>query len=81
MRTLLTSCWRGNEPARRFVQARGHRSTGQGEQPPAGCLDHNAGIRAYTTRVQAIGRAYPEMSVDRQVYSTNVRLGRRGVLI
>lgn len=50
------------------------------EQPPEGCLDHNAGIRAYTARVQAIGSAHPEMTVDRQVYSTNVHLGQRGVI-
>lgn len=50
------------------------------ETPPAGCLDHNAGIRAYTGLVKRIGAANPELLVDRQVYSQHVRLGRRGCI-
>ncbi len=48
------------------------------ETPPPGCSDHNAGIRAYTALVREIGAENPELLVDRQVYSRNVHLGRRG---
>jgi hypothetical protein len=54
--------------------------TSWSETPPPGCLDHNAGIRAYTRLVQRIGAGRPELSVDRQVYSENVVLGRRGTV-
>jgi hypothetical protein len=50
------------------------------ETPPPGCLDHNAGVRAYTRLVQLIGAEHPELAVDRQVYSENVWLGRRGTV-
>jgi hypothetical protein len=48
------------------------------ETPPAGSLDHNAGIRAYTKLAQRIGGENPGLRVDRQVYSTHVKLGERG---
>jgi hypothetical protein len=48
------------------------------EEPPDGCQDHNAGIRAFTSQVKQIGATYPDMRVNRQVYTTKVHLGRRG---
>jgi hypothetical protein len=54
--------------------------TSWSEPPPPGCLDHNAGVRAYTQLVQRLGVEHPELAVDRQVYSENVWLGRRGTV-
>ena len=48
--------------------------------PPPGCLDHNAGIRAYTGLVKRIGAENPDLLVNRQIYSEHVRLGHRGNL-
>jgi hypothetical protein len=48
------------------------------ETLPAGCLDHNAGIRAYTTLVKQIGAENHDLSVNRQIYSAHIWLGRRG---
>jgi hypothetical protein len=50
------------------------------ENPPPGCMDHNAGIRAYTEQAKSIGMAHPNLSVNQPVYSTNISLGRRGAL-
>jgi hypothetical protein len=46
--------------------------------PPPDCLDHNAGIRAYTELVKRIGSEHPELLVNHRVYSEDVHLGRRG---
>lgn len=54
--------------------------TSWSETRPPGCLDHNAGIRAYTQLVQRIGAEHTALSVDRQVYSEHVWLGRRGTV-
>ena len=48
------------------------------ETPPPGALDHNAGIRAYTDLVKRIGAENPDLLVNRQIYSDNLQLGRRG---
>jgi hypothetical protein len=48
--------------------------------PPLGCGDHNAGIRAFTAAVRALGARAPGLRVNEQLYSTNVRLGVRGVV-
>jgi hypothetical protein len=54
--------------------------TSWSETPPPGCLDHNAGIRAYTQLVQRIGAEHAGLSVDRRVYCEHVWLGRRGTV-
>jgi hypothetical protein len=48
------------------------------EEPPPGCLDHNAGIRAYTASVKAIGEENRDLRVNRQIFSQNISLGQRG---
>jgi len=48
------------------------------EAPPPGSFDHNAGVRAYTELVKRIGAENPDLVVNRQIYSENIRLGRRG---
>jgi hypothetical protein len=50
------------------------------ETPPPGCSDHNAGIRAFTTTVCELGARTPGLRVNEQLYSTNIRLGMRGVV-
>ncbi|MFA5925768.1 MAG: hypothetical protein WC831_02445 [Parcubacteria group bacterium] len=56
------------------------KGTSWSEKPPKGCQDHNAGIRDFTSKVKRIGENNPELSVNKQVYSEKVRLGRRGVI-
>jgi hypothetical protein len=63
------------DPGNRGFIAAGHSWS---EAPPPGCLDHNAGIRAYTELVKRIGVENPTLSVNREVYSESVYLGRRG---
>lgn len=52
--------------------------TSWSEKPPEGCRDHNAGIRNFTSKVKQIGEKNPGLSVNGQVYSKKVYLGRRG---
>lgn len=47
------------------------------ETPPEGCMDHNAGIRAFMSLSTRIGEA-SGMSVNKPFYIENVLLGRRG---
>jgi hypothetical protein len=51
------------------------------ETPPKGSQDHNAGIRTFTNKVQEIGTTHPNLSVDKQYYSKNIYLGRRGKIV
>jgi hypothetical protein len=49
------------------------------EKPPAGCKDHNAGIRAFMALANEIGKR-EKMQVNMPVYMNDVTLGRRGKL-
>jgi len=50
------------------------------DKTPAGCQDHNAGIRAFTSQAEEIGKRYPSFSVNRPFFSENIRYGIRGQL-
>jgi hypothetical protein len=56
------------------------KGTSWSEKPPEGCKDHNAGIREFTSKVKKIGENNPDLSVNRQVYSQRIHLGRRGII-
>jgi hypothetical protein len=47
-------------------------------KPPEGCKDHNYAIREFTELVKRIAEDYPDMSVNKQIYSPNICLGVRG---
>jgi len=47
------------------------------EQPPAGCQDHNAGIRAFIALSRSIGEE-TSLAVNQPFYVSSASLGRRG---
>ena len=48
------------------------------EKPPAGCQDHNAGIRAFTVQAEKIVNRHPSFSVNKPFFSDNIKYGIRG---